>query len=97
MKNTYILFESDFDFMEQIPRKITVRFDAEVVGLSLENAILKRYSLFRLLVKNNRRRVHFNMLKKSAVYEKLTTPSNNAKFRTMVKRNYRIPLGEVNA
>jgi hypothetical protein len=34
-----------------------------------ENAILKGYSLFRDLVKNNGGKIHFDMLKQSAIYE----------------------------
>ncbi|MBX7141129.1 MAG: hypothetical protein K1X63_08635 [Chitinophagales bacterium] len=34
-----------------------------------ENAILKGYSLFRELVKNNGGKIHFDMLKQSAIYE----------------------------
>jgi len=34
-----------------------------------ENAILKGYSLFLELVKNNGGKVHFDMLQKSAYYE----------------------------
>ncbi len=51
-------------------KEMTTTFEVSVKSKKeWENAILKGYSLFRELVKNNGGRIHFDMLKQSAIYE----------------------------
>ncbi|HSZ85825.1 MAG TPA: hypothetical protein VK787_07325 [Puia sp.] len=51
-------------------KELTAPFEVNVRSKKdWENAILKGYSLFRDLVKNNGGKVHFDMLKQSAIFE----------------------------
>lgn len=66
-------FEEDskinLSLLNQI-KEMTTPFEVTVKSKKdWENAILKGYSLFRELVKNNGGEIHFDMIKQAAVYE----------------------------